>query len=222
MNVMKRRIVRYSMPPFLYDNRMNHERMGGPLVLKVGGSLLDCLPRILHELNDSGRTALVVPGGGPFADLVRRLKTGEEEAHWMAVAAMDQYGWYIASFGIPAVEALEIPHETRVLLPYRLMRERDPLPHTWRVTSDTISAWVAWELKLELVLLKSVDGIVRGGHLLTRVQDPVEAEEVDSAFIPYVLEHRVNATLLNARKEGRLQAFLSGDPVPCTRIYPRF
>ncbi|MDH7593768.1 MAG: uridylate kinase [Methanomicrobiales archaeon] len=196
--------------------------MRGPVVVKVGGSLIDCLPRILEILRDERHPSLIVPGGGPFANTVRKLAPREEEAHWMAVAAMEQYGWYIASFGVPIAEALIIPRGTSVLLPYRLMREMDPLPHSWSVTSDTISAWVAGTLGLELLVLKSVDGLTRDGDLLTNVQGPIETPEVDPIFVSYVLAHGIRATILNGREEGRLEGFFAGIPVPCTRLDTRF
>jgi len=42
-----------------------------------------------------------------------------------------------------------------VVAPYRWLRDADPLPHTWNVTSDSISAWVASMLgATQLVLVK--------------------------------------------------------------------
>jgi aspartokinase-like uncharacterized kinase len=110
---------------------------------------------------------LVVPGGGPFADAVReadrRLLLSQDASHWMAVLAMDQYAQLVASrlpnsrlvFGLRDIaEAIEAGH-VPVLAPSEWMREEDPLPHSWDVTSDSISAWVAGRLGAErLVLVK--------------------------------------------------------------------
>jgi aspartokinase-like uncharacterized kinase len=42
-----------------------------------------------------------------------------------------------------------------VLAPYQWLREADPLPHSWDVTSDSISAWVAGQIGASrLVLVK--------------------------------------------------------------------
>src|SRR5439155_5933744 len=93
-----------------------------------------------------GRRVVVVPGGGPFADAVRRMfkrvKIGEDAAHWMAVLGKDQYAHALAARlpdaalvdgdgGISAaVQARRLP----VLAPYHWLRAADPLPHSWEVT----------------------------------------------------------------------------------------
>lgn len=191
-----------------------------PLVVKFGGSLLDCAPSLVPVLADPPRRILIVPGGGPFADQVRRLDPAPDAAHWMACAAMDQVGFYLASFGLPVTGALTVPASPTVLLPYGLLREHDPLPHSWRVTSDTVAAWCAAELGCDLVLAKSIDGIEVDGRLLDRVSEPVDTPALDPCLIPFALEHGVSILLVNARVRGRLARALAGGDVPGTQIDP--
>jgi aspartokinase-like uncharacterized kinase len=110
---------------------------------------------------------MVVPGGGPFAGAVReadrQVGLSPEAAHWMAVLGMDQYAWLIVSC-VPGARLVTGPSDAGladgagrlpVLAPYRWLREVDPLPHTWDVTSDSIAAWVAGALgAARLVLVK--------------------------------------------------------------------
>ena len=192
-----------------------------PLVVKVGGSLLPEAGSIVSTLGGSGRPLLIVPGGGPFARLVRSMNLPDEPAHWMAILAMDQFGWYMAAGGLPVTHDLTLPARAEILLPYRVLRERDPLPHTWDVTSDTIAAWVAAELGTHLLILKSVDGITKGGILLPLITEPLACNEVDPCLIPFALAHRVRTTILNGRSEGRVRDFLDGKEVPGTVIEPR-
>jgi aspartokinase-like uncharacterized kinase len=145
-------------------------------VVKVGGSLSRGahLPVICEQLGAVGLHSplLVVPGGGPFADMVRdqarRFNLGDSTAHWMAIQAMDQYGRLLAELvpgsqavhDLAAAGALAGSGRIPVLLPFELLYAADPLPHSWDVTSDSIAAWIAFRARVPLlILLKDVEGL---------------------------------------------------------------
>jgi 5-(aminomethyl)-3-furanmethanol phosphate kinase len=192
--------------------------MDYPVVVKIGGSLMDYLDPILDALHRQGLPVLIVPGGGRFADLVEKTGISGDAAHWMAIAAMEQMGWYIASKGVSPVTLLQVPDRVEVLLPYMMLRNADPLPHSWDVTSDTISAWIASRLSLTLILLKSVDGIRSGGILQDKVTRDLPTDDVDPYFIRYVIESKVKTFVINGRAPGRLELLLEGRRVPGTTI----
>jgi hypothetical protein len=189
-----------------------------PFVVKLGGSLMDRLPALIPLLTGQRRPLLIVPGGGRFAQIVRDCGLTGDAGHWMAIAAMEEFGWYISSFGVWVTDALVRPEYTRILLPYDIMRNADPLPHRWDVTSDTIAAWVAYRLGLPLVVLKSVDGITSGGKLLSRIAAPIPSDEVDPCFIPFVLSHDVPAVIVNGQIPERVIAVLDGRQTRGTTI----
>jgi aspartokinase-like uncharacterized kinase len=193
-----------------------------PLIVKVGGSLYNQIPDLIPVIKASKHPLLLIPGGGPFADLVRRVEVDNDTAHWMAISAMEQFGLFIASFGISTTDAIITPLTTTVFLPYRYLRLTDTLPHTWDVTSDTIAAWVAHVLHLDLLLLKSVDGIFINGIFQEHVTRPVETEVIDPFFIPFVIQNSVRATIINGTKPERLEKYLKGDLVPRTGIGTTF
>jgi 5-(aminomethyl)-3-furanmethanol phosphate kinase len=193
-----------------------------PVVVKLGGSLFDQVPNLVPALLTQGRPLFIVPGGGKFADAVRDLRIDDESAHWMAIAAMDQYGWYIASQGIIITNLLEVPDKPVVFLPYCSMRKHDPMPHSWDITSDSIAAWIADFLGLDLLLLKSVDGIIEGGNLIDEVNGPVKTDAVDPFFIPFVLKKRVKTIIINGTHVDRVERFLRGEAIPGTRIGTTF
>src|SRR5262249_49554556 len=145
------------------------------LVVKIGGGLLaqpECLDGVLSILASAAREhrLVVVPGGGPFADTVRsldnRLRLSDDAAHWMAVLAIDQYAHLLAekvAFGTVvrgagesgrALDAGRVP----VLAPSQWLREADPLPHSWDVTSDSIAAWIAGMLRARRLILVKPPG----------------------------------------------------------------
>jgi aspartokinase-like uncharacterized kinase len=186
-------------------------------VIKVGGGLLGqagAFELVIEALTAfrRGRRLVVLPGGGPFADAVRqmfkRVRIGEDAAHWMAVLGMDQYAHALAA-RIPdaalvdgeagiiaAIQAGRLP----VLAPYRWLRAADPLPHTWEVTSDSIAAWLAGSLRApRVVLIKPVHGD--------------REKVVDSQFmhtLPKGVEHRI----VTADDLGQLDVALREDPGP--------
>ena len=143
-------------------------------VVKVGGGLSSipgALDAVVAALAGAGRQhrLLVVPGGGPFADSVRRFAEqaplSADAAHWMAILGMDQYAHLLAE-RIPAPLVEEpgaIATSLRqagvaVLAPYRWMRAADVLPHSWNATSDSVAAFVAGAMDAErLILVKPVD-----------------------------------------------------------------
>jgi 5-(aminomethyl)-3-furanmethanol phosphate kinase len=202
----------------------NRGKKTGGLVVKVGGSLAPHIPAIVPVLQDSPRPLLIVPGGGLFADAVRSSACANDAdaAHWMACAAMDQYGWLIAAEGLGTTTRIAVPKTTTVLLLYGALRRRDPLPHSWDVTSDTIAAWVAKTAGCDLLVLKSVDGIESGGELLPCIDRAVITDTVDPCFIPFVLRHRIRTFVMNGSDAGRLAGWLEGKTVPGTRLGTTF
>jgi len=170
-------------------------------VVKLGGGLLahaECFETALRRIESAARAEplLIVPGGGPFADAVRhadeRFRPGDSAAHWMAVLAMDQHAHLIAARlsggvivrtaaeAVAAIDAGSIP----VLAPYRWLRDADPLPHSWDVTSDSIAAWVAGALGARRLVLVKPPGVSGDGAVdayFARVLPAHIAAEVVSA-----------------------------------------
>ena len=152
------------------------------LVIKLGGGLLPFVESFEAALAAVGEAArsrrvLIVPGGGPFADAVRDVhrqhRLSDTAAHWMAALAMDQYA-YLVSSRMPASVVVrgvaEMAHalavgQVPVLAPSQWLREADPLPHSWDVTSDSIAAWVAGQVGARRLVLIKPPGAA-GGSLV--------------------------------------------------------
>lgn len=147
-------------------------------VVKLGGALTAAPMRLVRACRGVSELAtrgpvVVIPGGGPFADLVRQLQhdlaASDDAAHWMAILAMDQY----AELLVEKVAKGELVHDrdgietalragrVPVLAPSRWLREADPLAHSWDVTSDSLAAWIAGQLgAARLLLVKMREGEV--------------------------------------------------------------
>ncbi len=203
-------------------------------VIKIGGSLGrgEKLKSLCCRLTELGRRhkMLIVPGGGAFADTVRhydsRYRLGKSASHWMAILAMDQFG-YLLSELIPGSESVRNLVAARkvadagripVLIPFDLLRRADPLPHSWRVTSDSIAAWVAESARAHmLVLLKDVDGLYTNhpretGHVVLLEEILVEhlavCEGVDPSLTSTLNTSAFELWIINGEKPERLAQLL--------------
>ncbi len=145
-------------------------------VVKIGGGLAGVPGALEHACRAVARAAVaqrvvVVPGGGPFADSVRAFdasyRLSPSASHWMAILAMDQYAFALTDL-IPGGRLVEdragmlaahVAGAVPVLAPARWLRAADELPHSWAVTSDSLSAYLATLLGAdELILVKPVAG----------------------------------------------------------------
>lgn len=192
--------------------------MDRPVIIKIGGSLLNHAGPIIQEILKSTRKILIVPGGGIYAETVRTMKVDGTPAHWMAIAGMEQYGWFLSLFGIMTTDLPKFHDEPRIFLPYQYLKKCDPLPHSWDVTSDTISAWLASTLSADLLVLKSLDQIRADGILIDQIRSQISTQDVDNAFIPFILSHQLKGIIINGAVPERILDALEGKSVIGTQF----
>ncbi|MBC8130363.1 MAG: amino acid kinase [Rhizobiaceae bacterium] len=142
------------------------------LVVKLGGSSAaspDFL-RWIQAIEKSNGKVVVVPGGGPFANTVRRYQSkmgyGDAAAHHMAILAMEQFGLALVSLGtrmVPATTRVELAEaldagRIPVWMPSKAVLDDPSIARDWSVTSDSLSAWLAGQMPhARLLLVKQID-----------------------------------------------------------------
>ena len=154
------------------------------VVVKVGGSLLGwpAFPeRLAAYFRSRAKDRLIlIVGGGRAADWVRDLDRdhgiGPDRSHALALRALDLTA-HVTSTLVPGLDVVENPGSfgecweagrIPLLAPRRYLNLQDresnaPLPHSWDVTTDSISARVALDLgAAELALIKSAPPPGRG------------------------------------------------------------
>lgn len=199
-------------------------------LVKLGGSLSydPCIRTWLEALSSmGGGRVIIVPGGGPFADLVRdaqqHWELDDEAAHRMALHAMQQNALLLAAL-CPALMPVESESDMRAVLsrgrtalwlPLVMTMGNPDLDANWNVTSDSISAWLAGRLNAErLILVKSC----RLPGTPFDANDLSDEGIVDRAFPRFIRDACFDIVLLHKNQIDGFQELLLGErPVSGSR-----
>lgn len=216
-------------------------------VLKVGGSLIedpDSLTKLCKELAFLAKDhkIVVVPGGGIFADTVRKIdkiySLSDSTIHKMAILAMDQYGLFLSDITPESYVSYSLKETNNsvndklpIFLPSRLMFCENPLENSWDVTSDTIAAYIANKLNTQkVVLVTNVDGIFFEDPkkiLNSKLIEELSAKEihgwnkrtsVDKTLPKMILETKLDCYVVNGKYPERIKLILENKRTICTHI----
>jgi aspartokinase-like uncharacterized kinase len=217
-------------------------------VIKIGGSLAEdpvSLKTLCQELSILAKTHrfLIIPGGGKFADIVREFdqifSLLNTIAHKMAILAMDQFGLLLSNitpnsyvcYTLEKAKKLSSTGIVPILLPSRLMFHKDPLEHSWDVTSDSIAAYIADILHVKkLILVTDVDGIFTSNpkeDLNAKLIRKLSANEliswnkrtsVDKSLPKILLKTQLDCYIVNGKYPKRIKAILENKETLCTQI----
>jgi len=203
------------------------------LVVKIGGSLLRSQTIMCTIANILARLKprkVVVPGGGIFADVVRKLfvehKITSEEAHYMAIKAMEinsvmlSYRLRNSKLCSTIEEIVSTLSEGKIaiVLPYGIVRKVGILPESWSITSDSIAVLIGILLGADLiVLLKSVDGVYINGEVAKELKANTISTlkgYADDYVLELIRKFKVKVAIVNGLKPEILEYVVSGEKCP--------
>jgi len=208
-------------------------------VVKVGGSLF---PDDAIEFCKAlvGKNAVVICGGGDLANKLREydadIKFSDTAAHKTAILCMDILGMLVADKvgGAEAVYSMEDAKKVigdgrlPILMPSRLFEYLDPLEHSWDVTSDSISVYMARLLKSKILIVTNVDGIydvdpsTDGAKLLKSINAKkllnFSETSVDVNLPELLLEYNLDCYVVNGKFPKRAISLIEGKNSKCTFI----
>ena len=189
--------------------------------IKIGGSLYDSkhLTSWLDAISQYSNTKIIIiPGGGPFADQVRRadekFHLNQIHSHNMAVMAMQQYSQMLASLCpvmLLANSTEKIQQawcETNAVIwePYEMVRDQCSLPRSWNITSDSLAVWLASILEINnLLLVKSSIEVLEKTNLVALEENKC----LDPGLIELSYKSKINLHFLHKTKVSDLQSLLS-------------
>lgn len=185
----------------------------GPPIERPLQAWLDLIARL-----GGGRVA-VVPGGGAFADQVRRAQSqwhlDDLAAHNMAVLAMAQTAHLFRAMR-PALQFASSETEIRAVLrrgqaalwlPFEAMRDRPDATTCWDTTSDSLSLMLARRLNAErLVVVKRCRVPAGSGP-----REWADAGVVDAGFPGLAADASFPIDVVHEDDHTRLRALLLGE-----------
>lgn len=174
------------------------------------------LQSILEIVGEARIPLVIVPGGGAFADAVRRAQAdfgfSDAAAHRMALLAMHQTGLMLAALH-PRLEPVETLVSLRralkvgripVWLPLKMTQRDTRIPADWTTTSDALAARLAERLgRAPVVLVKSCR-IGKGATVATLARERV----VDATFAAIVERAGLPWRVIGAGDDGELAALV--------------
>jgi 5-(aminomethyl)-3-furanmethanol phosphate kinase len=180
-----------------------------PIVVKLGGSFAysDHLQRWIDALAAGAGRVVIVPGGGPFADAVRRaqiqMRFDDTAAHHMAVLAMEQYGRALASFNstfslagsADAIQRDLSKKRVPVWMPSAMVLAATDIAQSWNVTSDSLAAWLAGKIGAGRLWIVKHAKLSPGSVTL---KDLVAARIVDDEFARFLQTMPLPVSILGA------------------------
>jgi len=200
-------------------------------VVKLGGSLFpEDAVKICNSL--AGKNVVVICGGGEFANKIREydeyMEFSNSASHKTAILCMDIIGMLVADKveGAEAVYSLEnvgkVLNEGKlpVLLPSKLLEYLDPLEHSWKVTSDSISVYISWLLKTKILIVTNVDGIynfdpsIDGAKLIKNISAKklltFGETSVDENLPELLLKYGLDCYVVNGKYPKRAISIIEG------------
>lgn len=208
--------------------------------LKIGGSLIrskepDILRNLLNKLNllSDNFKLILLAGGGESANLIRsfdkNLNLTTTNAHFSAIAAMEQNSYILQNLlpkAKPLREIITLAKSNLIIFyPYQYFISKDPLPHSWDVTSDSIALHLSQKLNIEnLILVKNVDGAYlninsKTAKPLNKItkKELANSKVVDSYFTKFS-NFPKHCWLVNGHNPKRIEKILKGQQTIASKV----
>ena len=198
-------------------------------IVKVGGSLFpEDAVNLLEAL--VGKNVMVICGGGELGNKLRqydeKMHFGDTAIHKSAILCMDILGMLIADkvrdaeavYSFKQAEMVLKDGKLPVFIPAQYLFKEDPLEHSWRVTSDSLSLYIAHQIKAKLLIATDVDGIydhkpsIDGTQLIRNISAKklldFNETSVDDFLAGLLLQYRSSCYVINGMHPERVLSII--------------
>lgn len=206
-------------------------------VIKFGGSItengsiqqIESIGKILAEIYSVKKNFVIVPGGGSFAEEVRKMQNkfhfNDEQAHWMAIYAMEQHALLLQHF-IPNSKLIQFSSkqfsdkmnefqgtQVPIFNVVDFMKNESKLSHDWNSSSDAIASEIASKLNIrKIIFIKDVDGLFIDNLLVEEItlEDLVllDNSPIDKTAPIILKSNLIKATIINGFYPERIKDLL--------------
>ena len=192
------------------------------VIVKLGGSLYQAaeLRHWLAALKalSQQQNIIIVPGGGPFAEQVRKAQQihgfNNIIAHHMAILAMSQFGVLLSGL-MPSCQPFSFPTHPpaachlSIWIPDKQLLEQPDLVQNWDITSDSLALWLAQKYQAKkLTLIKcSPPEHVRSIDKLNKIGI------LDNAFSAIASSHTIPIEIIAATRYKQFTLDLPTNPL---------
>lgn len=201
-------------------------------VLKVGGSLFpEDAVKLCRTLE--GKDVMVISGGGKLANQLRaydeKMSFSDTATHKSAILCMDILGMLLAD-KISSAKVIYTFKQAKsalksgrlpILLPFQYLDDADPVEHSWGVTSDSLSLYIAHQLKAKLLIATDVDGIYdqKPSEDGARIIKNISAKKlldfgetsVDEFLAKLLLQYETSCYVVNGKYPERVLSIIEGE-----------
>ncbi len=220
------------------------------VLIKLGGSLLNDLEKckvLAHELSELGKqhNIVVFPGGGPIDNYIEKL---DQDLHFppvihhnLCARAQDQTGLIFGSMcgvdnakffsSFTEMQKIFDDHSIAVMLPMQMIIQLNVFEQSWKITSDTMSAYFANLLSAnKFAILTNVDGLYADSSSMTgKPLDAINASVlrswsatcVDTCLCPFLLENNLTCKILNGYDVSSIHDWVKNTTDKGTTIHPQ-
>ena len=212
------------------------------ILIKIGGSLIpSSVLRIYNTvrkaLDQSSEKIFFFPGGGAFADLIRKyrksISLSDQAMHAMALASLDQNAFLMADICQCACltsfsEIEKAKKFPAVIAPYRLLTNPSPfLGYNLDIdifSSDSSALYLAALLKAKFIIATDVDGVYekdpkrnKGRTKLFRQMDARKLGRIkrggplDATLPSMMKKFKINLWVVNGKHPERILQIIQND-----------
>ena len=217
--------------------------------MKIGGSLAanpKTLKSLCNKIGSFGKNheLFIVPGGSRFADVARyfdkKYNLTCKTSHKMAILGMDQFGFILKEL-IPNSHSFRELDEYKkiinsnkipVFLPSQYMFRENPLENSWSITSDSIAAHLAENLKItNIIIITDVDGLftkdpkkIPEAKLIKKISPNSllqfnQETCVDMFLAKLLIISKIRCFIVNGMYPKRIEAILRNQQTTSTLIF---